>query len=170
VSSPVTICLLGEPVPFARTRHNGAQHFLPQKQRNTAAAFRLQAQQAMLHSGAPAFDEPLCLEMVTVFSIPRGWSQSKRNQAIMGNIRPGKRPDIDNLYKLVADAMNAIVYRDDALIVEARLRKVYGPTPKTVVTVAPVSAGWRIALAHLNTTSLDAFSRDSEVAHTGTAG
>lgn len=140
---PITIVLMGEPVPFARSGHNGRQHFTPAKQRNTAAALRIVAQQAMHEAnlGNAIFDEPLSLNLHAEFSIPTGWSQRKRAAAIAGVIRPGKRPDIDNLYKLAADALNTVVYRDDALIVEVYARKVYGVEPKLIVTVQPISAG-----------------------------
>lgn len=139
---PVTIILLGEPVPFARSGHNGGQHFTPAKQRNTAAALRIEAQQVMLaanHEQA-VFNEPLRMDLTAEFSIPASWPKRKRDAALAGEARPGKRPDIDNLYKLAADALNGVVYRDDALIVEARLRKVYSATPKIVVTVQPATA------------------------------
>lgn len=138
---PVTIVLMGEPVPWARTRINssGAQ-FTPTKQRNTAAAFKIAAAQAMLETNRFArFDEPVRLDLHAEFSIPASWSAKKRAAAIIGAIRPGKRPDIDNLYKLVADACNQLVYRDDALVVETYQRKVYGVEPKLVVTVRPIA-------------------------------
>jgi len=137
---PVTVVLLGEPVPFARmriARHSGA-HFVPAQQRNAAALLKLAAGQAMQEAGAAIFDEPLSLELLAEFSVPASWSRKRRNLAILGEIRPGKRPDIDNLYKLAADAFSGVVYRDDALIVDCRMRKIYGAQPKLVVTVQPV--------------------------------
>jgi Holliday junction resolvase RusA-like endonuclease len=77
------------------------------------------------------------MELLAEFGIPASWSKKKHGAAIRGEIRPGKRPDIDNLYKLVADSFNGIVYRDDALIVEVRARKIYGVQPKLLVTVQP---------------------------------
>jgi Holliday junction resolvase RusA-like endonuclease len=143
MSGPVTVVLLGEPVAFARTRINGTgAHFTPTRQRNTAAALRIEAQQAMLvaNHGMAVFDEPLRMDLTAEFSILASWSKRKRAAALVGEVRPGKRPDIDNLYKLAADALNGVVYRDDALIVEARLRKVYSGAPKIVITVQPAAA------------------------------
>jgi len=138
---PITISLLGTPTPFARMRlsRNGA-HFVPAEQRNAAAALRLAAAQAMHHGGHAVLDEALSLHLLAEFPVPASWSKKKRNRAIVGEIRPAGRPDIDNLYKLAADAFSGVVYRDDALIVECWLRKVYGVQPKLVVTVAPIAA------------------------------
>ena len=137
MTRPVTIVLLGEPVPFARTGHRGGQHFTPKKQRNTAAALKIEAGNAIKELRQAPFDEPVEMALHAEFAIPATWSNRKKSAAIAGEIRPGKRPDIDNLYKLAADALNTIVYRDDALVVDAKLRKVYGVEPKIVVTVRP---------------------------------
>jgi Holliday junction resolvase RusA-like endonuclease len=140
MTGPVTIILLGEPVAFARTRISATHaHFTPTKQRNAMSALRIQAHQAMLDHGAAVLDEPLRMDLRAEFPIPKSMSKKKRCGALIGTIRPGKKPDIDNLYKLAADALNTIVFRDDALIVEAMLRKVYSNQPKLVITVQPIA-------------------------------
>lgn len=137
---PVTVVLLGEPVAFARMRlSKRGIHYTPAEQRNTMAALRLSAQAAMEHAGAAVFDEPLSLTLLAEHRIPYTWSKKKQTRALLGEIRPAKKPDIDNLYKLAADACSGVVYRDDALIVECWLNKIYGIQPKLVVTVMPVS-------------------------------
>jgi Holliday junction resolvase RusA-like endonuclease len=145
--NPVTVVLLGEPVAFARSmfgrQENGSGGFAvtPPKQRNAMAALRYAAQQAMTEAnhGISVFDEPLRLDLRAEFQIPKSMSKRDRPRALTGEIRPGKRPDIDNLYKLAADALNTIVFRDDALIVEASLSKFYSDQPKVVITVRPIA-------------------------------
>jgi Holliday junction resolvase RusA-like endonuclease len=62
--------------------------------------------------------------------IPKSWSQKKRMNAIDGLlIRPGK-PDIDNYLKIVCDAMNGVVYVDDAQIQQVSALKRYSPISK----------------------------------------
>lgn len=147
MSAPVTITLLGDPVPWSRSRPgrqaNGSGGFAitPPKQRNAMAALRIAAQEAMrdANHGRAVFDEPLRMELRAEFQIPKSMAKRDRPRALLGEIRPGKKPDIDNLYKLAADAFNTIVYRDDALIVEAVLSKVYSNQPKLVVTVRPIA-------------------------------
>lgn len=141
MSGPVTVVLLGEPVAWARARGgpSGTQHFTPPKQRNTMAALRIAAQQAMREHEEAVFDVPLRMDLRAEFPIPKSMTKRDRPLALVGAIRPGKRPDIDNLYKIVADALNTIVFRDDALIVDAALHKFYSEQPKIVVTVRPVT-------------------------------
>lgn len=93
----------------------------------------------MLDSGGGVFDEPLRVDMRAEFSIPKRMPKGYAALALTGVIRPFKKPDIDNLYKIAADAFNGIVWRDDALVVEARLSKFYSNQPKLVITVQPAA-------------------------------
>src|SRR5271165_799661 len=124
MSDPITIVLLGQPVPWARTRSSKeGMRFTPTKQRNNAATLRRAAQDAMFIGGyqavlRPMLDEPVSIDILAEFSIPASWSKRKRNDAMVGGLRPSGRPDLDNILKQIGDALNGIVFRDDALIVE----------------------------------------------------
>lgn len=154
--TPITITLLGEPGAFARSipgrQPDGSGGFAvtPARQRNTMAALRLAAMQAMQQAnfGVGVFDEPLRLDLRAEFPIPKSMTKRNRARALTGEIRPAKRPDIDNIYKLAADALNTIVFRDDSLIVEATLRKFYSEQPKLVITVQPIAIASLSALVH----------------------
>lgn len=138
--APVTFSLEGEPVAWARTRPGKKGNlFNPTKQRDNTAALQLMAKVAM--AGRAPFDCPVRMNVHAEFSIPSSWSKRKQQNAIVGLIRPGKVPDLSNILKQVEDACNKIVYRDDALIVEyGMIRKVYGLSPRVVVTVSAIEA------------------------------
>jgi Holliday junction resolvase RusA-like endonuclease len=142
-ATPITVSLLGIPCAFARMRiaaRTGA-HFVPAPQRNAMAALRIEAANTMLHMGAAVLDEPVSVELLAELPIPASWSKKRRDLAILGLIRPGTRPDLDNLFKLAADAMlNGVVVRNDTLVVEIHAWKRYGLQPKLVVTVRPITA------------------------------
>jgi len=138
-AQPITVSLLGEPVAFARMRiaaRTGA-HFVPAPQRNAMAALRIEAANTMLQMGAAVLDEPVLVELLAELPIPASWSKKKRAAAVLGLVLPATRPDLDNLYKLTADAFNGVVFRDDSLVVRVVMQKVYGLQPKLVVTVRP---------------------------------
>jgi Holliday junction resolvase RusA-like endonuclease len=44
-------------------------------------------------------------------------------------LRPGKRPDVDNLIKIVMDALEKLTYKNDAQIVSAKIDKYYSNKP-----------------------------------------
>ena len=52
-----------------------------------------------------------------------------------GEIRPVKKPDADNIIKVVADSLNKVAYRDDADIVRVALEKFYSWQPRIEVEI-----------------------------------
>lgn len=52
-----------------------------------------------------------------------------------GLIRPVKKPDADNIIKVVADALNKLAYRDDADLVQVSLIKFYSRQPRLEVEI-----------------------------------
>ena len=92
-------------------------------------------------AGQAPFDEPVEFILRAVFPVPSSWSERKRQMAIAGLIKPGKKPDLDNITKAWNDALNGVAYRDDCLICRMTLDKRYGPQPFVVVTVQPIVGG-----------------------------
>lgn len=76
------------------------------------------------------------LSMLAYFQIPK--SKSKKMQKAMEEqeIRPTKRPDIDNILKGVLDALNKLAYDDDSQIVSVRVEKFYSHEPRVEVAIS----------------------------------
>ncbi|MCB8880100.1 RusA family crossover junction endodeoxyribonuclease [Acidisoma cellulosilytica] len=85
--------------------------------------------------GMPPMAGHLLVEMTVHVEVPKSWSKKKRADALSGALRPTGKPDLDNTAKLHFDALNGIVWSDDAQIVEAHLRKLYAEAPQTILTV-----------------------------------
>lgn len=73
------------------------------------------------------------------FKIPASDSKKKRAQKVQGEIRPTKKPDWDNIGKIVADSLNGVAYHDDTQIVDAQVRKFYSDVPRVEVTLEDVT-------------------------------
>ncbi len=140
---PVRFIVLGEPQGKGRARstlirkRDGTQfisNYTPEKTRSYEAIVRYAAEEAM--GTRDLFRVPVDIEVFTVHSVPASWSRKKRADALAGLIRPGKKPDWDNIIKAVTDACNGVVFADDALIVRALIVKVYGLKPQVSVSVA----------------------------------
>ena len=69
--------------------------------------------------------------------ISPSWPKKRQEAARSGAMRPTKKPDWDNIGKIL-DAFNLIVWVDDAQIVDSRVRKLYSDRPRIVVRVAPL--------------------------------
>ena len=80
-------------------------------------------------------DALLDMRILAYYTIPA--STSKKRQLLMesGEIRPKKKPDMDNIVKAVADSLNNIAYRDDSQIVDCQIRKFYSRLPRIEVTI-----------------------------------
>lgn len=134
---PITINLVGPPQGKGRARAflrgGHISHYTPEKTRTYEGMIRVAAMEAM--GNRPGFDGPIEFVMRAVFPIPPSFSKKKQQQAIVNEIRPGKKPDLDNIAKAWNDALNGVVYRDDSLICRMVLEKRYGPQALVVVTV-----------------------------------
>lgn len=86
--------------------------------------------------GRVPIDDCVAMDLLVVLPIPRSWSQRKQQMALVGDIAPGVKPDLSNVLKAVEDGIKGIIITDDARIVKfGRFEKVYGVTPKVVVTI-----------------------------------
>lgn len=67
----------------------------------------------------------VAVSVTAFFPVPKSYSKGKRKACIDGYIRPDKKPDIDNVLKVVLDALNGLAYDDDKQVIEAICRKYY---------------------------------------------
>jgi len=123
----------GVPMAWARAGSNGSQRFTAAPQRAYKRAAGLLAKRAM--GGRALFMGPVALGLVAVFEPPASWTKKVRAAALAGEVVPTVKPDWDNLGKIVSDAMNEVVYKDDAQIFEAHIAKRYGEVARVEVAV-----------------------------------
>lgn len=75
------------------------------------------------------------LSIIAYFELPKSISKQKEAEMLAGIISPTKRPDIDNITKIILDALNKFAYKDDAQIIEATIIKKYARTPRVLVKI-----------------------------------
>lgn len=78
---------------------------------------------------------PLRMDIIAYYAVPNSASKAKRADMLSGKIRPTKKPDYDNVAKIISDALNGLAFYDDAQIVDGNVTKWYGETPKVVVRI-----------------------------------
>ena len=71
---------------------------------------------------------PVFIEIGAVFPVPQSWPKKKQAQALDRKIYPGK-PDVDNIMKIIQDALNNVAYKDDSQIYSAYVLKFYAECP-----------------------------------------
>lgn len=83
-------------------------------------------------------DAMLDMRIIAYYGIPA--SKSKKVKEKMRNhlIRPIKKPDMDNVVKVIADSLNQVAYKDDTQIVDQMCRKFYSDNPRVEVIIRQI--------------------------------
>lgn len=115
----------GEPQGKARPRFSRRSEtvYTPSK----TARYEKEIRQAFLSAGGKLIPEG-SYAVVTVdayFRIPKSYTKRKRLACEHNINRPDKKPDIDNVLKVVLDALNKVAYADDKQVTGVICRKWY---------------------------------------------
>mgnify|MGYP004476929401 CR=1 FL=1 len=80
-------------------------------------------------------DAYIIVRITAFFAPPKSVSKKKRAEMLADKIRPAKKPDIDNIAKVVLDALNGIAYHDDTQVVGLAIAKAYSEEPRLEITL-----------------------------------
>ena len=125
----------GEPTGKGRpivTR--GGHAFTPQKTVNYENLVKVEFERQCRGERFPD-DAQLDMRITCYYGLARSDSRRKRQAKLDGVLRPTKKPDCDNVGKIIADSLNGLAYRDDAQIVRMIIEKYYAAIPRVEVTV-----------------------------------
>lgn len=91
--------------------------------------------QALNGKQTPFWELPVSITIIAHHAIPKSFSKKKREAALNMDIRPQTKPDIDNVIKVVCDALNGVAYRDDTQVVRVIGEKMYSEQPKLEIMI-----------------------------------
>jgi Holliday junction resolvase RusA-like endonuclease len=74
------------------------------------------------------------VHIIATWPVPKSWTKQRQAAALSNDEIPGK-PDLDNIAKLILDALNGVVYEDDVQVCMLTVTKLYGDTPGCAVIV-----------------------------------
>lgn len=132
----IRIELAGAPLGKERVRVTRAGHaYTPERTVNYESRLALAAQRAM--EGRAPLGGPLKVDVTAYMPIADSKPKKWKAAALTGGERPTKKPDWDNFGKIL-DALNLIVWTDDAQIVDGRVQKFYSDRPRMEILVRPV--------------------------------
>lgn len=120
----------GPPQGKARARtvrnpHTGkVQSYTPDKTAQYEELVRLCYRRACGAAETPT-GLPVRVEILARFPVPCSASKTQRRQMQAGILRPTKKPDADNIAKIVCDALNGVAYQDDKQICSLAVLKRY---------------------------------------------
>ena len=108
--------------------------YTPAQTVNQEAYIKMLAATAM--RGFAPFVGPLIATFSIYVAIPKSYTKHQRKLIDEGKLWPTAKPDIDNVVKLLCDAMNGVVYGDDKQIVDLLVSKQYADAASTHVIIA----------------------------------
>lgn len=75
------------------------------------------------------------LTIIACFELPKKRTKTTEAEMLAGIISPTKKPDIDNIAKIILDALNKFAYKDDNQITDLKVVKKYNRTPKVIIEI-----------------------------------
>lgn len=84
---------------------------------------------------------PLELTILAFFGVPKSASRVKHRQMVYKEILPTKKPDSDNIIKIICDALNGLAYEDDSQVCRVLFDKSYAETPKVKIEIREIKKG-----------------------------
>lgn len=118
----IEFTIQGEPRGKARHRTTKKGHtYTPQ----TTVDYENEVVKAYLmeYLGRQLIEGQLSAEINAYFKIPKSATKGKK-LAMKHNItRPTKKPDGDNISKIILDALNKVAYKDDSQVVDLKVKK-----------------------------------------------
>lgn len=141
----VIFTVQGEPKGKARPRVTRNGTFTPK----TTKTYEQQVAQAFIEKAKGTRwteAQPLSIKIVARFGIPKSTKKSVRQAIYNKQILPTKKPDIDNIAKIIMDGLNGVAYTDDNQVCELTVCKDYvveGMQPHVVVFIGELNnANW----------------------------
>ncbi len=91
---------------------------------------------AAKYPGHVPIEGPVSIGICIGLEASKAMAKKIERVGYLGAPRPTKRPDGDNVLKIIGDALNGLAYRDDALIVHGEFDKVYTRKPAVSVVIS----------------------------------
>lgn len=129
----------GEPCGKGRPRFVGTgKPITPKRTENYETMVRWYYQ---MSANGFMFPDNAMLEMKidAFYGVAKSDSKKKRDLKLRQCIRPTKKPDADNVGKIIADSCNDVAYHDDTQIVDMTIRKFYSDRPRVEVIIKDAS-------------------------------
>lgn len=131
--------IAGEVQAKQRPKFNGRFAYTPKETVSYENLVKLQYQAQCGNYRYPD-DVPLIVAIFAHIEPPQSASNIKKTRMLNQAEYPLKKPDVDNVAKIILDALNGIAYRDDKQVVTLIVKKLYAGESGVGVTISEVEA------------------------------
>lgn len=133
----ITFTVPGEPKGKGRPRLGRSGHaYTPHDTANYENLVKVCFAEA--YTDFEPLDCEVYVDITAIYKIPKSVSKKKSLDMQMGIVNPTKKPDLDNIAKIICDSLNGMAYGDDSQVTKLIVRKVYGLQPRVDVKI-----GWQ---------------------------
>lgn len=128
-----------EPVPQLRPRVSSRGGYVRVYDPPKVANFkRILRSLAVNQYARPPLIGPLSVSLTFYRPVQSSISKTERERRLSNQSKPVVKPDTDNYIKATLDALNGVLWHDDAQIVKVTAEKRYSDHPKITVSVKPM--------------------------------
>ena len=75
------------------------------------------------------------VKIISYFKILKSTNKHNAEEMLNGNLSPTKKPDIDNIIKVILDALNKMAFKDDNQITRIEVEKIYSTEEKVYIKI-----------------------------------
>ena len=140
----------GQPIGKARPRVTRTVTYTPAKTSKYEDLVRYTALNSF--DGVISKEQPISVKIMAYFQLPKSYSKTRKIRCLSGEELPTKKPDIDNIAKIIMDGMNPKmkrnkslhkmvevmrgVYRDDKQVTSLVIKKRYAEHARVDVEIS----------------------------------
>lgn len=144
ISRVTTFFVRGNPRGKARPRFAHGHAYTDDRTRD----YERLVQQTFLAAGGKRLHGPVSVSIKVHFGVPDRWNKAARELAFRGKLAATRKPDIDNIAKIILDALNGVAWEDDVQVVNLSIGKAYSDEPSVSVTVFDASDYYEGGVVH----------------------
>ena len=131
----------GKPVGKGRPRFKRMGNFVQTYTPASTAEYEKLVKLRFQNAGGQITDKPVKIEIVAFFAPPKSTRKKAKAEMLANRILPVKKPDCDNIAKIVLDALNKIAYKDDSQVIELSVKKLYSEVANVSVHIEEIEVG-----------------------------
>lgn len=130
-----TFEVTGEIVGKARPRMNTytGKAYTPTKTKNYE--YLIKQSFLLKYPNAEVLEGRASVSILALFQVPKSTSKKNSEKMLNKQISPTKKPDIDNIAKIVLDALNKLAYKDDTQVVDLNIAKAYADRERLIIKI-----------------------------------
>ena len=137
MSDPIVFEIPGDPQGKRRARFVRAGHFIKSYADPKTVNYEtfIREMFCVAYPGFVPLEGALEVEIRAFCGMPKTVSKKKRVLMENGEVRPAKRPEADNIAKVILDALTGLAFKNDSQVTRLVVEKSYSGRPRVEVEV-----------------------------------